>query len=208
MTLYDDIKADYFNVSLTGHVFADVKNVCDANQATHAYLWSHLLNVANEAKSLAKRFNLDENAAFTAGLLHDIGGLVPNSKRVALAEALGMDVLPEERRVPMLLHGKFSAYFAKDMFGVTAPEILSAITYHTTLHANPTDLEKVVCLADKVKWDGDGTPPYLIDLMRAFHHSLDAATKFFIDYLYHSDLLVLHPWLIEAHSFYFDKVAR
>ena len=43
----------------------------------------------------AKRFGLDEAAAFTGGLLHDIGGLVLNSK-VALAESL-IDVLPEER---------------------------------------------------------------------------------------------------------------
>ena len=119
MTLYDDVKNSYFNVSLTGDLFEDVKRVCDANQATHAYLWGHLLGVANEAKSLAKRFGLDEAAAFTGGLLHDIGGLVPEQQRVPLAEELGIDVLPEERLVPMLLHGKFSAYFAKDIFGVT-----------------------------------------------------------------------------------------
>ncbi len=175
MTLYDDVKNSYFNVSLTGDLFEDVKRVCDANQATHAYLWGHLLDVANEAKSLAKRFGLDEAAAFTGGLLHDIGGLVPEQQRVALAEELGIDVLPEERLVPMLLHGKFSAYFAKDIFGVTTPEILSAITYHTTLHVNPTDLEKIVCLADKVKWDGEGVPPYLSELILAFDQSLDAA---------------------------------
>lgn len=88
MTLYDDVKNSYFNVSLTGDLFEDVKRVCDANQATHAYLWGHLLDVANEAKSLAKRFGLDETAAFTGGLLHDIGGLVPEQQRVPLAEEL------------------------------------------------------------------------------------------------------------------------
>ena len=205
MTLYDDVKNSYFNVSLTGDLFEDVKRVCDANQATHAYLWGHLLDVANEAKSLAKRFGLDEAAAFTGGLLHDIGGLVPEQQRVPLAEELGIDVLPEERLVPMLLHGKFSAYFAKNIFGVTTPEILSAITYHTTLHANPTDLEKIVCLADKVKWDGEGVPPYLSELILAFDQSLDAAAKFFTAYLYDSNLLVIHPWLSEAHDDYFAK---
>ncbi len=205
MTLYADIKANYFNVPLTGDLFEDVKRVCEVNQARHAYLWGHLLDVANEAKSLAKRFGLDETAAFTGGLLHDIGGLVPEQQRVALAEELGIDVLPEERTVPMLLHGKFSAYFAADIFGVTAPEILTAITYHTTLHANPTDLEKVVCLADKVKWDGEGTPPYLTDLLRAFDQSLEAAAKSFTAYLYDSNLLVVHPWLAEAHDDYFAK---
>ncbi|MGO2314407.1 MAG: bis(5'-nucleosyl)-tetraphosphatase (symmetrical) YqeK [Pseudolactococcus laudensis] len=208
MTLYDDVKGCYFNVPMTGDVIEDVKRVCTANQATHAYLWRHLLNVANEAKRLAKRFDLDEDAAFTAGLLHDIGGLIPNEQRIALAELLGIAVLAEERAVPMLLHGKFSAYFAADIFGITSSEILSAITYHTTLHANATDLEKVVRLADKIKWDGEATPPYLLDLLQAFNLSLDTATQFFIDYLYNSDLLVMHPWLIVAHDFYEDKVLR
>ncbi|MDR1606696.1 MAG: bis(5'-nucleosyl)-tetraphosphatase (symmetrical) YqeK [Streptococcaceae bacterium] len=205
MTRYDEVRAKYFNVSLTGDLLEDVTRVCETHQATHAYLLPHLLNVANEAKRLAKRFNLDETAAFAGGLLHDIGGLVPEAQRLELAERLGIDVLAAEREVPMLLHGKLSAYFAHAIFGVTAPETLSAITYHTTLHANPTDLEKVVCLADKVKWDREGTPPYLSDLMLCLDDSLNEATKFFIDTLYHSDLLVVHPWLIEAYDFYFDK---
>ena len=40
----------------------------------------------------------------------------------------------------MLLHGD-SQLFCQRYFGVTTPEILSTITYHTTLHVNPTDLE-------------------------------------------------------------------
>ena len=93
MTLYDDVKAHYFNVPMTGDILEDVKRVCTANQATHAYLWRHLLNVANEAKKLAKRFDFDE----------------------------------------------------------------------------------------------------------------EAMAQFFINYLYHSDLLVMPPWLIEAHDFYEDN---
>lgn len=205
MTLYDEIKASYFNVTLTGDLVEDVKAVCALNRADRAYLWQHLSDVAHEAKSLAKRFGLDEKAAFTGGMLHDIGGLVPDEQKVALAELLGIEVLAEEREVPMLLHGKLSAYFAKDIFGVVRPDILSAIAYHTTLHAKPTDLEKVVCLADKVKWDGKGTPPYLAELLTHFDQSLDAATKFFVDYLYHSDLRLIHPWLLDAYMFYFEN---
>jgi HD superfamily phosphodiesterase len=47
---------------MTGDILEDVKRVCTANQATHAYLWRHLLNVANEAKKLAKRFDFDGDA--------------------------------------------------------------------------------------------------------------------------------------------------
>lgn len=201
-SLYDEMKSTLFNVALTGELVQDVQKICDLNQVSHAYLWNHLSSVAEAARDLAQNYQVDPEIAYTAGLLHDIGGLVPDAQKVALAESLGMICLPEEKQVPMLLHSKLSVYFAADLFGKTSPACLNAILYHTTLHANATDLEKVVFLADKIKWDGDGRPPYLTGLLSALDQSLDTGTKFFIDVLYHSDLKVLHPWLSEAYTAY------
>ena len=36
------------------------------------YRFYHSLNVADEAKRLAKKYGADEDKAFTAGLIHDI----------------------------------------------------------------------------------------------------------------------------------------
>lgn len=42
----------------------------------------HSLRVAQKAKILARQYGVDENLAIVAGLLHDIGGVYPNDKRI------------------------------------------------------------------------------------------------------------------------------
>lgn len=65
--------------------------------------------------------------------MHDISGVIPNEKRIAAAEALGIDILPEERIFPMIIHQKLSKVMARDLFQVADQDILNAIECHTTL---------------------------------------------------------------------------
>jgi HD superfamily phosphohydrolase YqeK len=64
----------------------------------------HSARVAAEAGRIAARWGLNETAATTAGWLHDISMIIPNAERIALAEALELEVLPEERALPMIIH--------------------------------------------------------------------------------------------------------
>lgn len=192
------LRQEYFPIKFTGNLLADVTAVCQYHQRPK--LLQHLICVADEARSLAQRFQVGKEAAYTAGLLHDLGGLVPENERVTLAKRLGLKIYPEEEQVPMLLHGKFSAVFAELFFGVKDAAILNAIVYHTTLHYQPTPLEMVVCLADKIKWDAEGTPPYLNELNAALGKSLSCGAAFFVEYLGKQDLAVVHPWLKEAQK--------
>lgn len=198
----EELQKRYFAFAFTDDLTQNVQTTYQAYRQTNPELWSHSQAVAKEAVHLAQIFDIDEQAAYSGGLLHDIGGIVPNTERISLAEDLGIPLLPEERAVPMLIHAKFSAYFAEHIYHVDDPGILTAITYHTTLHASATDLEKIVCLADKIKWDAQGTPPYLEELQIALTRSLDAGAAFFIDHLRNDDLLIVHPWLQEAYDFY------
>ena len=52
---------------------------------------------------------------------------------------------------PDLIHGKLGAYMAKDKYGVDDPEILSAITYHTTGHPDMSLLDKIIFVADYIE---------------------------------------------------------
>ncbi|MCE7989941.1 MAG: HD domain-containing protein [Caldilinea sp. CFX5] len=162
----------------------------------------HVAQVAAEAKRLAQRFGASVDAAEVAGLLHDISAPIPNQERLAAAHAFGLDVLPEEATFPMIIHQKLSVVLARDIFGVTAPEPLSAIGCHTTLKADASLLDKVVFVADKVKWDGVGEPPYLAALQQALARSLDHAAFCYLDYLWQrrATLRVVHPWLVAAHQ--------
>jgi HD superfamily phosphohydrolase YqeK len=61
-------------------------------------------------------------------------------------------------------------------------------------------LDKIVFIADKLKWDQAGDPPYLEALQAALKQSLDAGAFLYLNYLWQQreTLLALHPWVAEA----------
>lgn len=158
----------------------------------------HHLEVANVAEQLAKRFGDDCHKAMIAGLFHDISVVIPNDERLAFQEYFGLGILPEERKVPLLLHQKQSAILAKELFGITDLEILSAIACHTTLKENFSKLDLIVFLADKIEWDRPEAAPFLEELLAALDNSLEAAALCYLDWLFAGDLLVAHPWAVAA----------
>jgi predicted HD superfamily hydrolase involved in NAD metabolism len=160
------------------------------------------VRVAAQARRLAARFGEDEVSAEKAGWLHDVSAIVPIQERVPLAESLGLEVLDEERRLPMIVHQKLSAIIAREAFRITAASVLSAIGCHTTLRAGASRLDKVVFVADKIAWDQPGDPPWLIEITVALDESLDAAALCYINYLWErrATLTVVHPWLVAARE--------
>lgn len=162
----------------------------------------HSGQVAAEARRLAALFGADETRAETAGWLHDVSVVIPSPERPRLAGEVGLEVLPEEAAVPMIIHQKLSAVMARQIFGVVDEGVLSAISCHTTLKANASLLDKIVFVADKIKWDHPtDKPPYLADILAALEQSLDQAAFCYLDYLWQrrDTLPVIHPWFIEAH---------
>ncbi|WP_189011319.1 bis(5'-nucleosyl)-tetraphosphatase (symmetrical) YqeK [Deinococcus malanensis] len=134
----------------------------------------HVPRVTQRAEELALRFSVDVQAARTAALLHDIGGIFRRDEMLALCKALELPIEPEEERVPLLLHAKLSVVLAREWQGVHAPEVLQAIRYHTTLHGQATALDQVVFLADKLEWDQGGEPPYAQALRASLEEGLEA----------------------------------
>jgi predicted HD superfamily hydrolase involved in NAD metabolism len=161
----------------------------------------HCLQVAAEASRLAARFGVPEAKAQIAGWLHDISVVMPSPSRPEIARRLGLDVLPEEETVPMILHQKISAAMACQVFGIDDPCVLDAIGCHTTLKADASLLAKVLFLADKIAWDQQGVPPYLELVQAALERSLDDAVYQYLDHLWRmrDALPVVHPWLVDAH---------
>jgi predicted HD superfamily hydrolase involved in NAD metabolism len=162
----------------------------------------HCEQVAAEAVRLARRFGAEPLSAQVAGWLHDVSAVYPVAQRLSLARELGLDVLPEEKSVPMLLHQKISAAMARELFHVSDRAILAAIRCHTTLRAHASRLDQAVFVADKIAWDQPGAPPYLEGLLDALKLSLDRAALHYLEYLWqrrHS-LPAVHPWLADAYQ--------
>ena len=60
-------------------------------------------------------------------------------------------VTAEEERDPSLLHAKLGAWMAEHKYGVDDPEILSAITCHTTGKPGMSLLDKILYVADYIE---------------------------------------------------------
>lgn len=162
----------------------------------------HSAQVAAEAKRLAKQMGEDETRAEVAGWLHDVSAIFPAAERIEAAQALEVDILPEEKIFPVIIHQKLSVVLARDLFGVHDEGILSAIGCHTTLKAKASKLDKILFVADKIAWDQPGRPPYLDELLKGLDISLDAAALVYLRYLWErrATLKVIHPWLRAAYQ--------
>lgn len=112
---------------------------------------AHSERVAACARALADRFGVDPDGAELAGLLHDYARDEPREGLVAIAEGMGMTVLPVEREHPYLLHSRVgAAHVRRDLPGV-GEAVLSAIAVHTVGAVPMSDLDKVVYVADMIE---------------------------------------------------------
>lgn len=111
----------------------------------------HTKGVMYTAASLAMCHGADMKQALYAGLLHDCAKYLTNEEQIRQCRKHDLPVREIELQNPYLLHAKVGAYFAEKKYGVTDPEILSAITWHTTGRPGMSLLEKIVFTADYVE---------------------------------------------------------
>lgn len=148
------------------------------------FTYHHSIRVANEARKIAIMFHENEEKAEIAGYLHDISAIFPNEDRIKVAEAVGIEILQEERKFPMIIHQKLSRVIAREIFKVEDEEILGAICCHTTLCKHATKMDLVLFVADKIEWDQNGTPSYLVGIKNGLEKSLEHAAFVYISYLW------------------------
>lgn len=201
----EQLRALRQSLVLSGNLPKDV--ACFLTQHGHAHTAAHCARVAKQAGELADRFGVSTSQAEVAGWLHDVSAVIPNEMRIQAALENNIEVLPEEEKLPMIVHQKLSALIARDLFGVTDTGVLSAVGCHTTLKADASPLDKVVFVADKIAWDGEERPPYLANLLSALECSLDAAALAYLEFLwgYREQLVVLHPWAADAYQQLSDR---
>lgn len=160
----------------------------------------HCMEVGEYAYQLGEKYLTSPEKVSIAGYLHDISAVYPNNQRISVAQKYGIELNETEMAFPMIIHQKISKSIAKMDFGIEDNEILSAIERHTTLKKNYSDIDLVLFVADKIKWDQEGKPPYLDGLLQALNCSLENAAYFYIDYILKHDIKVVHPWLWDAYN--------
>jgi predicted HD superfamily hydrolase involved in NAD metabolism len=106
----------------------------------------HSVSTAVEAVSLAAIYDVDPVKAKIAGLLHDVG-----KGHAAQAAQYGVEFDEIEAHNPELAHGRIGAAMAQIDLGISDPDILSAIAYHTTGKSDMSALDKTIYLADIIE---------------------------------------------------------
>jgi nicotinate-nucleotide adenylyltransferase len=108
----------------------------------------HSLNVAKEAKRLAKKYGADPQKAEIAGILHDIFKEEKTEKHLQIIERFGIILTNIERKNFKLWHAITGSAYVKFVLKIDDLEIYNAIRYHTSARGGMSLLEKVVFVAD------------------------------------------------------------
>ena len=176
----------------------DVKNQFTKAHLPQEYKRASLVKAL--ALKLAAFHGIDKEQVAAAALLHNISRLIPETQYLQTAEEYGVEILPEERKNPYLLHQKISRILAVAEFNISDKEILNAINCHTTLRPSATLLDKIIFLASKQSNDElkefiFGTsqiPNNIKELNEAVYSCL-------FNLLNNTDkVLAVHPWAKQA----------
>ena len=110
--------------------------------------YQHTLNVEEMAVRLADRYGADPHKAALAALLHDTAKEMPTARQLELLRQYPDLAGDTENRPTPVWHGVCAAILAQTQWGVTDPEILSAVACHTTGKPGMSLLDKILYLAD------------------------------------------------------------
>ncbi|MCC9023583.1 bis(5'-nucleosyl)-tetraphosphatase (symmetrical) YqeK [Bacillus nakamurai] len=122
---------------------------CVKEQLTeHRYI--HTIGVTDTAVILAGRFGADPEKAEMAAIFHDYAKFRPKEemKQIIVREKMPADLLEYNSE---LWHAPVGAYLAEKEAGITDPDILDAIRYHTSGRPGMTLLDKVLYVADYIE---------------------------------------------------------
>lgn len=111
----------------------------------------HTLYVAGTAASLAMCYGADVEKAEMAGLLHDCAKCLDVRKMQRVCEKAGLELSGFEKNSGALLHSKAGSVLAAEKYGITDPDMLNAIRYHTTGRPAMSLLEKIIFVADYIE---------------------------------------------------------
>lgn len=165
------------------------------------YRFYHSLNVADEAKRLAKKYGADEEKAFTAGLIHDIMKDTDYSVQKEIIEKYSGKMTAVELANPKIWHAVSGEAFLRHKLNVTDEEILTAVRYHTTGRAGMSLLEKVVYIADYTSAERDYPD---VDVIRQkAENSLEEAMLYGLQFTINENVSaarVIHPDSIDAYN--------
>jgi predicted HD superfamily hydrolase involved in NAD metabolism len=113
--------------------------------------YEHSVRVAETAARLCRKYGLDEQSGYLAGISHDMCKDMSDAMLTSLAGRDGKPITLLEQKKTALLHGRAAAVKLREDFGVSDPDVLEAVADHTFGEAGMSSLAKVIYVADKIE---------------------------------------------------------
>ena len=131
----------------------------------------HTEGVRVTAMNLAKKYGADPEKAEVAALFHDMYRGVSVDVLNYYVKHLGLSEIYLNNG--NLAHGKIAAIVMERDFGITDPDIINAVSYHTTGRPAMSALEKVIYIADAI--EPNRNYPGVEEIRQAAEEDLDKA---------------------------------
>ena len=131
----------------------------------------HTEGVRITAVRLAEKYGADPDKAEIAALFHDMYRGASQNSLNYYVNNLGLDSKYVDNA--NLAHGKIAAIIMERDFDIKDPDIINAVSFHTTGRAGMSTLEKVVYLADAI--EPNRTYPGVDEVRRLAEEDLDKA---------------------------------
>lgn len=112
------------------------------------YRYEHSLRVGEVAKELAPLYQVDEEKAYLAGILHDIAKEFTKEQNIEIMKRNQQVIDLEES--PRINHAIVGAVYAREKYHLD-DEITHAIFSHTVGDIPMSALDKIVFVADKIE---------------------------------------------------------
>lgn len=113
--------------------------------------YKHTLGVVESARELALLHGANEDKCALAALVHDCAKSLSIEELLETIHRGNMELYPGEADYPELLHAPAGAVIASERFGITDPEILSAVRHHTIGKKDMSLTELIIYLADYIE---------------------------------------------------------
>ncbi len=168
--------------------------------------YRHSLAVAKQAEHLAHLYGADPDKAYTAGLLHDILKDTDGDSQLQIFADFGILLDAVEQQSPKLWHAHAGAVFLEHILGITDPEILLPVRYHTTGRAGMSTAEVALYLADFTSEDRDF--PDVEVIRELAERDADEAMRYALAYTIedlHAQGCSVHPDTLKCYEEYRER---
>ncbi|MBF4691516.1 HD domain-containing protein [Fusibacter ferrireducens] len=173
-------------------------------------VYDHTLDVVQQV-DMIKNLEDDIRAkCVTAALLHDLGRVVAKNDIVNFCTRNGKIVSSNELNYLGILHQFASRIIAHQVFKIEDLDILESIECHTTLKKNPSIIDKIVFLSDKLSWKEKEHIDLIQEMKNRYEHSLDEAIFYYLESVHkqRDELACYHEWTDDAYNYFKEEIMQ